>query len=41
MNNIDFDFKEYARQRFEQYWLRKAAILEAKGKGESTDDIDA
>ncbi|KAK7269775.1 hypothetical protein RIF29_22510 [Crotalaria pallida] len=24
---IDFDFKEYARQRFQQYWIRKAALL--------------
>uniref|UniRef100_A0A0D9WJ20 Choline kinase N-terminal domain-containing protein n=1 Tax=Leersia perrieri TaxID=77586 RepID=A0A0D9WJ20_9ORYZ len=27
VNDIDFDYKEYARQRFEQYWLKKPAIL--------------
>ncbi|KAI4346548.1 hypothetical protein L6164_007437 [Bauhinia variegata] len=28
VNKIDFDYKEYARQRFRQYWLRKPALLE-------------
>ncbi|KAL1540584.1 casein kinase (serine/threonine/tyrosine protein kinase), variant 2 [Salvia divinorum] len=27
VSHIEFDYKEYARQRFEQYWLRKLAIL--------------
>ncbi|KAF8024998.1 hypothetical protein BT93_F1989 [Corymbia citriodora subsp. variegata] len=27
VNDIDFDYKEYARQRFQQYWLRKPALL--------------
>ncbi|KAL6620590.1 hypothetical protein ACP70R_035729 [Stipagrostis hirtigluma subsp. patula] len=27
VNDIDFDYKEYARQRFEQYWLKKPAVL--------------
>ncbi|KAK4859739.1 hypothetical protein QYF36_010876 [Acer negundo] len=27
INKIDFDYKEYARQRFQQYWLRKATLL--------------
>lgn len=27
MNGIDFDYIEYARQRFEQYWLRKPELL--------------
>lgn len=27
VNNIDFDYKEYARQRFQQYWLRKPQLL--------------
>lgn len=27
VNKIDFDYKEYARQRFEQYWLRKPLLL--------------
>ncbi|XP_012700121.1 probable choline kinase 2 isoform X2 [Setaria italica] len=27
VNDIDFDYKEYARQRFEQYWLKKPTIL--------------
>ncbi|TVU21488.1 hypothetical protein EJB05_31124, partial [Eragrostis curvula] len=25
--NIDFEYKEYARQRFDQYWQKKATIL--------------
>lgn len=27
VNDIDFDYKDYARQRFEQYWLKKPTIL--------------
>ncbi|KAI4375177.1 hypothetical protein MLD38_013081 [Melastoma candidum] len=27
VNNIDFDYKEYARQRFGQYWKRKPVVL--------------
>ncbi|KAK9269933.1 hypothetical protein L1049_025737 [Liquidambar formosana] len=27
VNNIDFDYMEYARQRFQQYWLRKPKLL--------------
>jgi choline/ethanolamine kinase len=27
VNKLDFDYLEYARQRFEQYWLRKPEIL--------------
>ena len=27
MNEIDFDYMEYARQRFQQYWLRKPELL--------------
>ncbi|CAD6271436.1 unnamed protein product [Miscanthus lutarioriparius] len=27
VNDIDFDYTEYARQRFEQYWLKKPTIL--------------
>ncbi|GAB2211168.1 hypothetical protein Droror1_Dr00016460 [Drosera rotundifolia] len=27
INKIDFDYMEYARQRFEQYWLRKPQLL--------------
>ncbi|GJM93329.1 hypothetical protein PR202_ga09876 [Eleusine coracana subsp. coracana] len=27
VNDIDFDYKEYARQRFEQYWQKKSMIL--------------
>ncbi|KAL5227900.1 hypothetical protein ABZP36_016165 [Zizania latifolia] len=26
VNDIDFDYKEYARQRFEQYWQKKNAL---------------
>ncbi|KAJ0241107.1 choline kinase 1 [Hirschfeldia incana] len=28
VNTIEFDYKEYARQRFEQYWLRKQLLLD-------------
>jgi choline/ethanolamine kinase len=27
VNDIDFDYMEYARQRFAQYWLKKPAII--------------
>ncbi|CAI0421612.1 unnamed protein product [Linum tenue] len=27
VNKIDFDYLDYARQRFEQYWLRKPTLL--------------
>ncbi|KAM7492405.1 hypothetical protein LguiA_035326 [Lonicera macranthoides] len=27
VNAIDFNYKEYARQRFQQYWLRKPQLL--------------
>jgi choline/ethanolamine kinase len=27
VNDIDFDYMDYARQRFAQYWLKKPAIL--------------
>ncbi|XWS08239.1 hypothetical protein CRYUN_Cryun41cG0062800 [Craigia yunnanensis] len=27
VNEIDFDYKEYARQRFQQYWTRKPELL--------------
>ncbi|VAH62415.1 probable choline kinase 2 isoform X1 [Triticum dicoccoides] len=27
VNDIDFDYQEYARQRFEQYWQKKPAVL--------------
>ncbi|KAL3845873.1 hypothetical protein ACJIZ3_003276 [Penstemon smallii] len=30
VNNIEFDYMEYARQRFAQYWLKKAQILNEK-----------
>ncbi|RLN29749.1 putative choline kinase 2 isoform X1 [Panicum miliaceum] len=30
VNDIDFDYKEYARQRFEQYWLKKTTIVTAQ-----------
>ncbi|KAK4253074.1 hypothetical protein QN277_010896 [Acacia crassicarpa] len=28
VNKIDFDYKEYARQRFQQYWLKKFTLLD-------------
>ncbi|XP_057423813.1 probable choline kinase 1 isoform X3 [Lotus japonicus] len=30
VNKIDFDYKEYARQRFQQYWLRKPTLLDTQ-----------
>nr|CAC24490.1 choline kinase [Pisum sativum] len=27
VNTIDFDYKEYSRQRFQQYWLKKVILL--------------
>ncbi|KAJ6730655.1 CHOLINE/ETHANOALAMINE KINASE [Salix viminalis] len=29
VNKIDFDYMEYARQRFQQYWMRKKKLLES------------
>ncbi|KAK2634386.1 hypothetical protein Ddye_029178 [Dipteronia dyeriana] len=31
VNEIDFDYIEYARQRFYQYWLRKSDLLGSSG----------
>lgn len=31
VSEIDFDYMEYARQRFQQYWLRKPALLGSVG----------
>jgi choline/ethanolamine kinase len=31
VNEIDFDYMEYARQRFQQYWSRKPALLGSVG----------
>ncbi|MED6205804.1 hypothetical protein PIB30_021090 [Stylosanthes scabra] len=31
VNNIDFDYKEYAKQRFQDYWLRKQYLLSCNG----------
>ncbi|KAH7842929.1 hypothetical protein Vadar_010798 [Vaccinium darrowii] len=31
VNEIDFDYMEYARQRFQQYWLRKPELLGSSG----------
>ncbi|KAL3504591.1 hypothetical protein ACH5RR_034432 [Cinchona calisaya] len=31
VNTIDFDYLEYARQRFQQYWLKKPKILVISG----------
>ncbi|KAJ4965894.1 hypothetical protein NE237_017743 [Protea cynaroides] len=31
VNKIDFDYIEYSRQRFQQYWLRKSPLLENSG----------
>lgn len=40
MNEIDFDYIEYARQRFQQYWLRKPALLGSVGaSSDSATDV--
>lgn len=31
VNEIDFDYMEYARQRFQRYWLRKPELLGSSG----------
>lgn len=31
VNKIDFNYMEYARQRFRQYWLRKQELLASSG----------
>ncbi|KAL2524384.1 putative choline kinase 2 [Abeliophyllum distichum] len=31
VNKIEFDYIEYARQRFEQYWLKKPELLDSSG----------
>lgn len=43
-NEIDFDYMEYARQRLQQYWLRKPELLgsftDAVANGNSTSFIE-
>ena len=29
VNKIDFDYKEYGRKRFQQYWIRKPTLLDS------------
>ena len=36
VNNIDFDYKEYAKQRFQEYWLRKHLL---SSDGSSYDNV--
>lgn len=31
MNEIDFDYIGYAKQRFDQYWLTKPELLGSSG----------
>lgn len=38
VNEIDFDYMEYARQRFQQYWLRKPALLGSVGASPGSID---
>lgn len=44
VNEIDFDYAEYARQRFQQYWMRKPELLShaeavtSSSVGEDTED---
>ncbi|GFY85756.1 choline kinase 1 [Actinidia rufa] len=39
VNNIDFDYMEYARQRFQQYWLRRPEFL-GTSRGFTEDDVN-
>jgi hypothetical protein len=32
VNKIEFDYMEYARQRFQQYWMRKQELLASSDK---------
>lgn len=38
VNEIDFDYMEYARQRFEQYWLKKPILLGSSATVASSQD---
>ncbi|WJX93046.1 hypothetical protein P8452_74617 [Trifolium repens] len=37
VNKIDFDYKEYAKQRFQEYWSRKSQLLSPHGS--SNDNV--
>jgi len=39
VNKIDFDYKEYAKQRFQEYWSRKYHLLSPIGS--SHDNVIA
>ncbi|KAL8226371.1 hypothetical protein R6Q57_016203 [Mikania cordata] len=39
VTHIDFDYIEYARQRFNQYWLRKPQLLKSKMVISHTNDL--
>ncbi|KAL8256599.1 hypothetical protein R6Q59_031666 [Mikania micrantha] len=41
VTHIDFDYIEYARQRFNQYWLRKPQLLKGKMVISHTNDLEA
>ncbi|EEF38095.1 probable choline kinase 1 isoform X2 [Ricinus communis] len=41
VNKLDFDYMEYARQRFEQYWVRKAEVLGSSGVHANGYVVDA
>ncbi|PWA58855.1 choline kinase 1 [Artemisia annua] len=41
VTKIDFDYMEYARQRFRQYWLRKSQLLKGKtGISQISEEIN-
>ncbi|KAJ4850238.1 hypothetical protein Tsubulata_008167 [Turnera subulata] len=40
VNNIDFDYKEYARQRFQQYWLNKPKLLGSSGLSHDINNVN-
>lgn len=40
VNKIDFDYKEYARQRFQQYWLRKPTLLDSSTIVAQTETVN-
>ncbi|PKU76833.1 probable choline kinase 2 [Dendrobium catenatum] len=41
VNEIDFDYMEYARQRFQQYWLKKPSIFGIKASLLNKADDDS
>ncbi|OIW12568.1 hypothetical protein TanjilG_04732 [Lupinus angustifolius] len=39
VNKIDFNYREYARQRFQQYWIKKVTLLDSTSIASQDDEI--